>query len=114
MKREKTHEFLARGGVTRLYVHPRWCSVPASLRDEECVIFDLTAGTPLDLQTSSYGFSGSFSFSGKTSTCYVPWLAVEAVRHVPTGEHVGAEAAPHTERLAKVIDLAAWRRAHGR
>jgi hypothetical protein len=122
--------------VVRLYVDPRPVAVivPEIFKANEWLCLDIGLPGVLprpihDLMIGEQCVQGTLSFGGTPYYCSVPYTAIHGARHMTSGGLVswssGASAAaqrdtsPPTERLppktdAKVIDLAAWRRAHGR
>lgn len=129
-KRETVVNFLNCGGVVRLYVDPRppGATLPATLAAHEWACLDIGLNLPvpiLDLEIGNWGVYGTLSFDRRPFQCAISWEQIHAAKHEWSGSivswHPTAAAVlvdvPSTEAPqadAKVINLAAWRRARGR
>lgn len=141
-KREMIVNFMQSASVVRLYVDPRPADVivPKALKQQDWVCLDIGLSSVLarpipDLDVGNWGVYGTLSFGGCAFHCEIPYDAIHAARHMTSGvivswtlaatAQIRAEASATTSEPtprvhepapqgAKVIDMAAWRRARGR
>jgi hypothetical protein len=137
-KRETIVQFLHADSVVRLYLDPRPADVlvPAWLKQQEWLCLDIGLSHVLprpipDLDLGNAGVYGTLIFGATSFYCMVPYESIHAARHMVSGAIVSwasaataqirTEAAavrpllpPPPQTGAKVIDMAGWRRAHGR